>query len=100
MTEFVDTVRDIAMANEGTVTAAEFAKAGRLAGIVAQPTKKATVPEVSKTETPRQPVMIAFNAILPAVRDAIELEVNFTKTQRKNFAGLADLLITLAGDAA
>ena len=100
MTEFVDTVRDIAETHDGTVTAAEFAKAGRLAGIVAQPTKKATVPEVSKTETPRQPVMIAFNAILPAVRDAIELEVTFTKTQRKNFAGLADLLITLAGDAA
>ena len=94
---FADTVQGIADDNEGKVIAKDFVAAGRAAGIVAKDTTAPKV-KVSKTDEPRQAVMVPTNALIVAVRDALKNGTGFTKTQRGLFGTLADSLNELAGE--
>ena len=93
--EFVAVVQQVADEHDGTVTAAEFVKAGRKAGIVAQPPERTPAPKLSDLETSRQPVMAPLALLIPALKDAIANGVGFNKTQRGAFATAQELLAEL-----
>ena len=97
---FADVVKAVASENDGTVTAKDFVKAGREAGIVkAKANDDRVNVKVSKSDIPRQPVLVPLNTILPALRDAKKDGTTFTKTQRNLMVTVSELLKDLFDEA-